>query len=181
MVTYRRICIGRYLCQAYYTGRLKPSVAYAENSGLWALARCVESSIQTAPYDLGEVWLRLLIGELRKLNTTKRAGLLGGGASNPYFGSLWDVRSSWVKGIGKFMGWKPEEETRRDSPRAKVCAGISAPLRAGSGDDERGAGGDQSVVGEGMLSLDGREGVRVSEVCLYYDVGWCFERVCTLR
>lgn len=120
------ITTGRYLCQEYFRGNLKPSTFYCREvqglnkactqhrRGEARLAECVEGAIEAATPHLSYVWAALLAGDLRRLNTSARTRLLGGGAPE----------------------W-------------------------------------------GFESIDGAEEVtRVSELCLYYEVGHRFARLC---
>lgn len=147
---YKQILSGRYLCQAYYRGQLKPSRFYAEGETEKLLARCVEEVIENAQPKLATTWAALLAGDLRRLNTMARAGLLGGGAFNPGFD--WDLVTNCSRG------------------------GAGAQARGQEGDWAPGGGKEEEAE---LISIDGAETVRVAEICLYYQVGKKFEFLCS--
>ena len=104
---YKQILSGRYLCQAYYRGQLKPSRFYADGETEKLLARCVEEVIENAQPKLATTWAALLAGDLRKLNTMARAGLLGGGAFNPGFDWDFDTNHSRKSACAQEGDWTP--------------------------------------------------------------------------
>lgn len=75
--------VGKYLCKAYYTGRLGCSQSYKEGSAEYFLARCVENPLEDAAGRRGrtaEVWRKLMSGDFAKLNHVARARVMGGRA-----------------------------------------------------------------------------------------------------
>ena len=79
--------IGRYLCNLYYTGTLKPSSFYKEGSSEYLLSQCVEKTLEKKS-TLTNRWLSLLCGDTRKLNKFNRQRFLGGGADLGVFDDL---------------------------------------------------------------------------------------------
>lgn len=88
--------IGRYLCWAYYTGRLKPSTMYKAGDHQARLAQCVERAFLT-PNEAGvdktgrhtnekernplrSAWISLMSGDCAKLPLRSRSRVLGGWA-----------------------------------------------------------------------------------------------------
>lgn len=82
---------GRFLCKAYFDGRLKPSAVYKqeqsknnkESTALCAMSMCVERVLADEHCrrgSTGRIWRELMSGDLRGLNMSKRRNLLGGGA-----------------------------------------------------------------------------------------------------
>lgn len=67
---------GRYLCKAYFSGELKPSTCYSEDSFLFTLSRCVEKPLESHG-SLGSAWRQLLSGDLARLPQNKRSRILG--------------------------------------------------------------------------------------------------------
>lgn len=75
--------VGKYLCKAYYTGRLGCSQLYKEGSAEYFLARCVENPLEDIKGNRGrtaEVWRKLMSGDLAKLTKDARARVMGGRA-----------------------------------------------------------------------------------------------------
>ena len=75
--------VGKYLCKAYYNGRLGCSQTYKEGSAEYFLARCVEKPLEDAKGRRGrtaEVWRKLMTGDLAKLTQTARSRVMGGRA-----------------------------------------------------------------------------------------------------
>lgn len=79
---------GRYLCKIYYSGKLPPS-EHTRNAvrslrcAEYFLARCVETVLEDSmgrSGSLAAIWRQLMSGDLAKLNTARRQGLLGGRA-----------------------------------------------------------------------------------------------------
>lgn len=82
---------GMFLCRMYYSGNLKPSINYEEGSGLWHLSRCVENVLEDTKGKRERssyAWRTLMNGDLAKLNTRKRASVLGGWAQFPGIQSI---------------------------------------------------------------------------------------------
>lgn len=79
---------GRFLCKAYFDGRLKPSAMYEsknddESRALSLMSQCVERVLadeHNRRGTTGRTWRSLMAGDLRGLNTMRRRNLLGGGA-----------------------------------------------------------------------------------------------------
>lgn len=83
--------VGRYLCKAYFSGRLGCSQSYEEGSANFLLARCVEKPLEDAKGNRGktaETWRKLMSGDLAKLNHMARARVMGGRAQNREWGSI---------------------------------------------------------------------------------------------
>lgn len=77
--------VGKFLCKAYYTGRLGCSQSYEEGSAEYFLARCVENPLEDTKEHRGrtaDVWRKLMSGDLAKLTTQARARVMGGRAKN---------------------------------------------------------------------------------------------------
>lgn len=77
--------VGKYLCKAYYTGRLGCSQAYEKGSAEYFLARCVENPLEDLRGHRGrtaEVWRKLMSGDFAKLTTVARVRVMGGRAKN---------------------------------------------------------------------------------------------------
>lgn len=77
--------VGKFLCKAYYSGRLGCSQTYKEGSAEYFLARCVENPLEDARGRRGrtaEVWRKLMSGDLAKLTQTARSRVMGGRAEN---------------------------------------------------------------------------------------------------
>lgn len=77
--------VGKYLCKAYYTGRLGCSQAYEKGSAEYFLARCVENPLEDIKGHRGrtaEVWRKLMSGDFAKLTKEARARVMGGRAKN---------------------------------------------------------------------------------------------------
>lgn len=75
--------IGKYLCKAYYSGRLGCSQSYKKDSANYFLARCVEKPLEDIKGHRGrtaEVWRKLMSGDLAKLTKDARARVMGGRA-----------------------------------------------------------------------------------------------------
>ena len=75
--------IGKYLCKAYYSGRLNCSLNYREGSAEYFLSRCVERPLEDAKNRRGrtaEVWRKLMSGDFAKLTKDARARAMGGRA-----------------------------------------------------------------------------------------------------
>lgn len=78
------ILAGRWLCNEYFKGGLKPSATYLDGGARFRLSRCVEKVLEDEHNrrgKLGEVWRQLMSGDLAKLNTVRRSRVLGGRAS----------------------------------------------------------------------------------------------------
>ena len=69
---------GRYLCTMYYRGELKSSSTYTEQNKS-KIAKAVEKALQKNT-DEAQTWRMLFTGDLTKLNSGRRAGLMGGRA-----------------------------------------------------------------------------------------------------
>lgn len=75
--------IGKYLCKAYYSGRLGCSQSYKTCSAEYFLARCVENPLEDSAGRRGrtaEIWRKLMSGDFAKLNQTARSRAMGGRA-----------------------------------------------------------------------------------------------------
>ena len=75
--------VGKYLCKAYYTGRLGCSQTYEKGSAEYFLARCVENPLEDIRGRRGrtaEVWRKLMSGDFAKLTQAARARVMGGRA-----------------------------------------------------------------------------------------------------
>lgn len=75
--------IGKYLCKAYYSGRLGCSQSYKKGSAEYFLARCVENPLEDAKGNRGrtaEIWRKLMTGDFTKLTKDARARAMGGRA-----------------------------------------------------------------------------------------------------
>lgn len=75
--------VGKFLCKAYYSGRLRCSQTYEKGSAEYFLARCVENPLEDIRNRRGrtaEVWRKLMSGDFAKLTKEARARAMGGRA-----------------------------------------------------------------------------------------------------
>lgn len=86
--------VGKYLCQQYYKGNLKPSVFYTKESAEWRVSRCVEEALEQDGIS-GKAWRDIMSHERTKLH---KQGI--GGRVN-FTGERWcgmPIESSGVLG-----------------------------------------------------------------------------------
>lgn len=140
------IAIGRYLCLKYFNGNIQPSQVYEQQGEKESGKWYLAKCVENAIENAHPQTAYVWAALL--------AGDLQGLTSWPRArllgggawnrGLNWDLRQDWVRELGILEG---------------------SPIHGSFG---------KTITGNTITSIDGNEAVRVSEVCLYYEVGVWF-------